>query len=86
MDHLTRAWLFLILLSLASTLVALLLPGLRGWPVQGAAVLILIIAMFKARIILAQYLELDTAPRWRRGFFAAITTFTLAAGALYLAG
>lgn len=86
MDRITRAWMFLIALSLASTLVALLLPSLRGWPVQAAGLLILSIALAKAGLILDDYLELRSAPRWRRGFHAALTGFAVMAAGLFLAG
>ncbi|SEK02917.1 Cytochrome C oxidase subunit IV [Cribrihabitans marinus] len=74
-DPLTRAWAGLVALSLATT--ALTLAGL---PARLTGALVLLLALLKARVILARYLELDRAPRLLAGFTAAI----VAAGALIL--
>lgn len=64
------AWLSLIGLSMASTLLSL--PALANfWPVS-TGVAVLLLAWQKARIILAQYLGLAAAPTWRRGFNLAL--------------
>ncbi|MBE2277252.1 MAG: nitric oxide reductase F protein [Rhodobacteraceae bacterium] len=63
MSALTRAWLWLIGLSLAST--ALAASGLAG----PAFVLgVLCLAGVKAHLILTRYLGLSAAPAWARGF------------------
>ncbi len=78
-----RAWLRLLALSLGTTMVTL-----WDWPVAltapaGAAILLL--AWAKARIILARYLGLASAPFWRRGFEIALAGFALLLLGLYLA-
>lgn len=81
-----RAWIWLIVLSLMATALALgqhALPQLAARPVGLA---ILLIAGLKARIILADYLDLRAAPPILRGFSAALGFFLMVAAALYLAG
>lgn len=80
-DPLTRAWAALVLLSAASTAVAML-PVAR--PVAGVAVLAL--AGVKARVILTRYLGLARAPAIRRGFDVVLALFLTGALGLYLAG
>lgn len=81
-DPLLRAWLWLIGLSLGSTTISL-----WHWP-QGlgafAGSVILMLAWFKARVILDQYLGLIHAPVWRRGFGLSLALFSLLLLALYL--
>ncbi|MEX0316305.1 MAG: cytochrome C oxidase subunit IV family protein [Ruegeria sp.] len=75
----TRAWLTLLALSLATALLTTtpLPPTILG----GA---ILLLALIKARTILAHYLELTQSPAWLRGFTTILTGFTLLLFALYL--
>lgn len=83
---LVRAWMWLILLSLLATALALgqhLLPPVAT---KGAGLAILMIAGLKARIILSDYLELHMTPAILRGFSAGLIFFLLIAGGLYLAG
>ncbi len=82
--NITRAWSLLMALSLTSTAMAMLISN--DTYVTYGAVLVLLAAWLKARIILGTYLELNHAPFWRRGFTAALTVFVLAAAALYLIG
>lgn len=81
-DPLTRAWAALIGLSGLSAVVAAAIA--RGYDARIAGAAVLLLALMKARIILARYLELSGAPHWRRGFNAALAIFTLAALGLYL--
>ena len=77
------AWLVLIALSLGST--ALSVSGLWDrWPII-AGVAVMVLAWQKARIILAQYLGLQQAPAWRRGFNVGLTGLCLLMLGLYLA-
>ncbi|WP_296764194.1 nitric oxide reductase F protein [Sediminimonas sp.] len=81
-DPLLRAWGWLIVFSLGSTVVSL-----WHWPphlaaVAGAAVLTL--GWLKARVILARYLGLAAAPFWHRGFGIALALFCLLLLGLYL--
>ena len=78
-DPLTRAWLGLLALSLASALVTLtdVPPALLG----GA---ILVLALIKSRIILARYLDLAASPAWLRGFTLVLTVFSVLIFGLYL--
>jgi len=77
------AWALLIGLSLGST--ALSASGVWvQWPVW-AGVAVMALAWQKARIILAQYLRLQEAPRWRRGFDVGLTGLCLLMLGLYLA-
>ncbi|WP_170367416.1 cytochrome C oxidase subunit IV family protein [Ruegeria arenilitoris] len=78
-DRLTRAWAGLIALSLASALLTLMPVGSR--PVGGG---ILLLALFKARVILARYLDLERSPAWLRGFTLVLSTFAALIFALYL--
>lgn len=82
-NPLLRAWTALIGLSLCSTLVSLgdLPPGLTA--LSGA--LVLALAWLKARVILARYLGLESAPFWRRGFEISLAVFGLLLLGLYLA-
>ncbi len=78
-DRLTRAWVGLIALSLASALLTLVPVGPR---LVGSGILLL--ALFKARIILARYLDLERSPAWLRGFTMVLSSFTALIFALYL--
>ncbi|CUH44963.1 cytochrome C oxidase subunit IV family protein [Ruegeria atlantica] len=76
---LTQAWFALLALSLASTLLTML-------PVHSALVVggILILALIKARVILARYLDLAESPTWLRGFTFVMIAFACLVLALYL--
>jgi len=81
-DPLTRAWIALVFLGLATTAIAALGPeaGARIW--LGA--LILAIAFLKMRLILTRYLGLADAPFWCRGFDVTLGLFVLLLLVLYL--
>lgn len=89
-DKLTRAWVFLLLLSTVSTAVAILIDrgtaqDATGWINAAAGAVILGLALIKGRIILSRYLGLDSAPFWRRGFNFGLTLYALVLLGLYLA-
>ncbi|MEY8830107.1 cytochrome C oxidase subunit IV family protein [Sedimentitalea sp. XS_ASV28] len=73
------AWGTLIGLSLLAALVTL--SPLPRWAGAG---LVLLLALFKARLILARYLDLQGAPGWLAGATLAFTLWALLAYALYL--
>lgn len=75
---LTRAWLALILLSLAASAMALVPSS----PWGGAVVLGLCYA--KGRLVLDHYLGLARAPAWRRAFAWGYGGFLMLCLALYL--
>ncbi|MFV0515373.1 MAG: cytochrome C oxidase subunit IV family protein [Jhaorihella sp.] len=77
--RLATAWVLLLALSLGSALLTLAKIEPR---LTGAAILIL--ALLKARVILGRYLDLDTAPSWRRGFMTVLGGFALLVYGLYL--
>ena len=77
-DPLTRAWLGLLALSLTSALLTLLHSP------QIAAAGVLVLALIKTRLILAQYLDLAHSPNWLRGFTMVLTIFSLLIFGLYL--
>ena len=81
-DPLTRAWLALIALGLATTAIAA--PGPRIDVPFALGALILAIAFLKMRLILTRYLGLADAPYWRRGFDATLGVFVLLLLGLYL--
>lgn len=68
--NLTTAWLALLALSLAST-GATVLPV----PQQIVAAAVLVLALIKARVILARYLELSAARSWLSGLSIIIACF-----------
>ncbi|MGV6847259.1 MAG: cytochrome C oxidase subunit IV family protein [Marinibacterium sp.] len=78
-SRLAIAWASLIALSLASALltIAPLYPEVVGGGV-------LLLALFKARIILARYLNLEHSPAWLRGFTMVLSGFAAVIFALYL--
>lgn len=86
MAHVTKAWLFLLTLSGASTVLSVAVA--RGAMSQAAATLvgaaILALAWAKARIILNAYLRLSQAPAFRRGFGLALGLYALLLLGLYL--
>ncbi|WP_424943588.1 cytochrome C oxidase subunit IV family protein [Aliiroseovarius crassostreae] len=79
---LTRAFLTLIALSVTTTV----LTELRPQAGMGFVALVLILAGLKARVILMDYLDLRSAPKWQRGFNAFLVVFLLTGFGLYLAG
>ena len=82
-DELTRAWVALIALSAASTMLALVVPRGTGSAAVGAAILAL--AWLKARVILRRYLGLAAVPDIGRGFDLVLALVMLGALGLYLA-
>ncbi|WP_209597163.1 cytochrome C oxidase subunit IV family protein [Ruegeria sp. HKCCSP351] len=78
-NSLTSAWLVLLALSLASTLLTLMKS-----PDVLIAGGILLLALIKARVILARYLDLVESPGWLRGFTMVLTGFSVVIFALYL--
>ncbi len=78
-NPLTKAWLGLLALSLASALLTLL-PAAPAIICGG----ILLLALLKARLILARYLDLTDSPGWLRGFTMVLTGFSVAVFGLYL--
>jgi len=89
-NKLIRAWVSLLALSTASTEVALFIDrgatGGNPGPIAAiSGVIILALALIKARIILSRYLGLETTRFWRRGFNFALTTYALLLLGLYLA-
>lgn len=87
-NALTRAWIWLLALSLGSTVIASLVGTDRlegpALPLAGAAILVL--SWAKARIILDRYLGLAQAPFWHRGFSTVLGLYALGLLALYLIG
>ncbi|MRX50472.1 hypothetical protein GI374_08465 [Paracoccus sp. S-4012] len=84
-DPLTRAWIWLLVLSAASTAIAIFLPGLAPDALRLTGVAILILAWMKARVILGTYLGLADYPAVGRGFGLALGLVMAVAFGLYLA-
>lgn len=76
-DAILRAWVALLVLSALSTGLAALVPGLSGIGLLVVQALVLGAAWAKARLILADFLELRAAPRWRRGFGFVLALYML---------
>lgn len=76
---LLKAWLYLTGLSLLAALVTL-----TPMPRWALAATILLLALFKARLILARYLDLQRAPGWLTGATLVFAIWTLLAFGLYL--
>ncbi|TNF17794.1 MAG: nitric oxide reductase F protein [Rhodobacteraceae bacterium] len=76
---LLKAWLWLLALSFLAA--ATTQAPVPRWLV---AAVILLLALFKARIILARYLDLYRAPGWLTGAVVVFTIWTLLAFGLYL--
>ena len=76
----TRAWMILVVLSAASTAIAV-----GGWSGLLAALAILALAWAKALIVLRTYLGLAAAPAWGRGFALALGGYMILAMALVAA-
>ena len=88
-NKLIRAWIALLVLSMASTGVAVFIDrgATDGNPNHIAALsgaIILTLALIKARIILTRYLGLEATRFWRRGFNFALTVYALLLLGLYL--
>lgn len=83
---LTRAWIWLMVLSLGATALALSQHALPSVAAKPVGLGILVISGLKAGIILSDYLELRTAPAIQRGFRAGLVFFLFFAAGLYLAG
>lgn len=81
---LMTAWVWLVALSIATTLWTLVDGGGAGRIVGAGGVLLL--AGLKARIILARYLRLERSRFWMSAFGGAIGGFLALAFAIYLAG
>ena len=79
LNPLTRAWLALLALSVVSAL--LTVQHISPSFLAGG---ILILALVKCRVILANYLDLAASPFWLRGFSIVLTGFTLVIFVLYL--
>ncbi len=78
-DPLSRAWLALVLLSGAVTLLAR-----HGGRAVGA--MILLAAAIKARLIVRRYMRLAGVPGWGRGFDLVLGLLCALLLGLYLAG
>jgi hypothetical protein len=76
----TRAWAWLVVLSAAST--AMALGGQSG---RIVSLIILALAWAKAQVILNRYLGLAAAPAWGRGFALSIGGYMILAMALVVA-
>lgn len=79
---LLRAWLWLVVFGVATSLAAALAGAGRWHPFLAAAVLAL--AGLKAAQILRHYLGLATVPTWRRGFETVIGLYLVLLFGLYL--
>ena len=78
-NELTRAWLTLLALSIASAVLTLLpvSPMFLGGG-------ILILALAKCHVILARYLALSNSPAWLRGFTMVLSGFSALVFSLYV--
>jgi len=87
MHSLTHAWTTLLILSAISTAlsVAVTQGALSGQAITLGGALILALAWWKARVILARYLGLAQAPFWRRGFDTVLALYAALLLVLYLA-
>ncbi len=81
-NPLARAWLFLLLLSGASTVLAVLVAQGLSQTAIGAA--ILLVAWMKARVILSHYLGLRQAPAICAGVSWVLAFYCAALLGLYL--
>ncbi|NNE80584.1 MAG: nitric oxide reductase F protein [Silicimonas sp.] len=80
MTPLVHAWIGLVALSAATTLVAV-----GNVPAPWAGALILLAAWAKARLIFLWYLGLDDVAGWRGGLLAGLAAFMILLFGLYLA-
>lgn len=78
------SWVILLTLSLATTGLTILGPSISGAAVVAGALLIL--SGLKARVILADYLELRHSAFWMRLFTAIIGLFLILSFVLYALG
>jgi hypothetical protein len=84
---LLRAWGWLVGLSAASTVIAVMVSqsALADTAATLAGTVIVTLAWAKARLILARYLGLAAAPFWQRGFEIVLGLYVVLLLALYLA-
>lgn len=82
-DALKQAWAGLLGLSAITAALTALVDA--GWLAPALSALVLIPALLKARLILADYLALRAVPDWLRGVMWVMSLFVLAALGLYLA-
>ena len=80
--RLIHAWLLLLALSVATTLLTFVNAGGSANRLVGATVLVL--AGIKGRVILARYLGLETTRFWTRTFDFALVLFLMIAFGLYM--
>lgn len=80
MPRIVQAWIWLTGLSLGTTALSMVAGRSEIW----ICLLFFILSGWKARIILADYLELSNTRVWRNGFNAIVTVFLVAAFGLYL--
>ncbi|MCA0872492.1 nitric oxide reductase F protein [Seohaeicola saemankumensis] len=78
-EPLVKAWAALIALSLGAALLTVL-----GLPARVTGAAIVLVALAKARVILARYLGLDAAPGVLRGFTMVLGLFAALVLGLYL--
>lgn len=76
MDYLVKTWLWLVALTIATTVLA----GFEG---RVAVAGILGLAFFKARLILGRFLHLAQAPGWLAAFAVPLAIWLLLIGAGY---
>lgn len=81
-NRLIAAWAWLAGLSGLAALIALGVG--QGVPRRAAGAALLVLAVFKARVILARYLDLDRARAWLSGFGWAVTLWAALVLGLYL--
>lgn len=74
MTRLLRAWVFLVAASALTTALAATAPQMF-WVIP----VLFALALVKSRVILARYLELETAPRILTGFMAGLYLWTAVA-------
>lgn len=77
MDQLTKTWVLLIALTLATATLA----GVDG---RAAVAGILLLSFLKARLILGRFLHLATAPGWLVAFTVPIAIWLLLIGGAYV--
>ncbi|MBW0157083.1 nitric oxide reductase F protein [Sedimentimonas flavescens] len=83
-DPLMRAWVWLVGLSLGSTVIATSVARIEGVGITLAGATILVLAWAKARVILSRYLGLAQAPFWHRGFSIVLAIYCAGLLGLYL--
>lgn len=81
---LIQAWIALVVLSMGTVLIAS--AGTSGHSGTVMAVSVLVLAGFKARVILSRYLGLSGSRFWTRTFDLVIGTFLTVSFGLYVFG